>query len=137
MGGNTQLLQKKSQNRRIQGFSYYLCMMIEGSGSRAGSGSIPLTSGSGSRSGRPKNTWIRWIRIRIRKTDFLSLFRMGGNPQLLRFRVRAGGRAADPLPGAQPPRRGHSEILPVRGPTPPPRHRSQHCHSDHRQSRQC
>ncbi len=38
--------------------------MIEGSGSgsRAGSGSIPLTSGSGS--GRPKNTWIRWIRIR-------------------------------------------------------------------------
>ena len=36
--------------------------MIEGSGSRAGSGSIPSTSGSGS--GRPKNTWIRWIRIR-------------------------------------------------------------------------
>ncbi len=35
-------------------------MMIEGSGS----GSIPLTSGSGS--GRPKNMWIRWIRIRIR-----------------------------------------------------------------------
>jgi hypothetical protein len=31
--------------------------MIEGSGSRAGSGSIPLTSGSGS--GRPKNMWIR------------------------------------------------------------------------------
>jgi hypothetical protein len=41
-------------------------MMIEGSGSRAGSGSgsIPLTSGSGS--WRPKNLWIRWIRIRIR-----------------------------------------------------------------------
>jgi hypothetical protein len=35
--------------------------MIKGSGSRGGSGSIPLTSGS--RSGRPKNTWIRWIRI--------------------------------------------------------------------------
>jgi hypothetical protein len=33
-------------------------MMIEGSGS------IPLTSGSGS--GRPKNMWIRWIRFRIR-----------------------------------------------------------------------
>jgi hypothetical protein len=46
--------QKESQNSRIQGFSYYFCMMIEGSGSgsRAGSGSIPLTSGSGS--GRPK-----------------------------------------------------------------------------------
>jgi len=35
--------------------------MIEGSGS----GSIPLTKGSGSR--RPKNTWIR---IRIRKLHF-------------------------------------------------------------------
>jgi hypothetical protein len=61
--------QKESQNSRNQGFSYYFCMMIKGSGSRAGSGSesIPLTSGSGSR--RPKNMWIRWIRIRIRNTD--------------------------------------------------------------------
>jgi hypothetical protein len=50
--------QKESQNSRNQGFSYYFCMMKEGSGS----GSIPLTSGSGS--GRPKNMWIRWIRIR-------------------------------------------------------------------------
>ncbi len=41
---------KESQNSRNQGF-YYFCMMIEGSGS------IPLTSGSGS--GRPKNMWIR------------------------------------------------------------------------------
>ncbi len=49
--------QKESQNRRTQGFSYYFCMMIEGSGS----GSIPLTSGSG----WPKNMWIR---IRIRNT---------------------------------------------------------------------
>jgi hypothetical protein len=41
--------------------------MIEGSGSGAesGSGSIPLTSGSESGSGRPKNMWIRWIRIRL------------------------------------------------------------------------
>jgi hypothetical protein len=46
--------QKESQNSRNQGFSNYFCMMIEGSGS------IPLTSGSGS--GRPKNMWIRWIR---------------------------------------------------------------------------
>jgi hypothetical protein len=46
--------------------------MIEGSGS--GSIPVPLTSGSGSGSRRPKNTWIRWIRtrIRIRNTDFMS-----------------------------------------------------------------
>ena len=44
--------QKESLNSRNQGFSYYFCTIIEGSGSRAGSESIPLTSGSGS--GRPK-----------------------------------------------------------------------------------
>ncbi len=40
--------------------------MLEGS--RSGSGSIPLTNGSGSGSRRPKHTWIRgiWIRNRIR-----------------------------------------------------------------------
>jgi hypothetical protein len=59
--------QKESQNSRIQDLSYF-CRMIEGSGSRAGSGSIPLTSGSGS--GRPKGTSIRWIRIRT--TGFLT-----------------------------------------------------------------
>ncbi len=53
--------QKESLNSRNQGFSYYFCMMIEGSGS----GSISLTSGSGS--WRPKNMWIR-IQIRIRNT---------------------------------------------------------------------
>ncbi len=65
--------QKESQNRGNQGFSYYFCMMIEGSGSGAGSvsGSIPLTSGFGSGSGRPKNMWIRWIRIRIRNTAYV------------------------------------------------------------------
>jgi hypothetical protein len=36
----------------------YICLLIEGSGS------IPLTNGSGSGSRRPKNMWIRWIRIR-------------------------------------------------------------------------
>ncbi len=49
---------KKSQNSRNHGFSYYFCLMLEGSRS----GSIPLTNGSGSR--RPKNMWIPWIRIR-------------------------------------------------------------------------
>jgi hypothetical protein len=59
-------MSKKSQNNRIQGFSYYFCMMMEGSGS------IPVTSGYGS--GRPKNTWIRWIliRIRIRNTERIN-----------------------------------------------------------------
>ncbi len=33
--------------------------------------SIPLTSGSGS--GRPKNMWIRWIRIRFRNTGILYI----------------------------------------------------------------
>ncbi len=42
---------KESQNSKNQGFSYYFCMTIEGSGS-----------------GRPRNMWIRWIRIRIRNT---------------------------------------------------------------------
>ncbi len=37
-----------------------------------GSGSIPLASGFGSGSGRPKNKWIRWIRIRIRNTGLSS-----------------------------------------------------------------
>jgi hypothetical protein len=62
---------KKSQNStgRIQGFSYYFCMMIEGSGS----GSIPLTSGSGS--GRPKNTWIRIRRSALRYKT-VSAFRI-------------------------------------------------------------
>jgi hypothetical protein len=52
---------KNSQNSKNQGFSYNFCLMIEGSGS----GSIPLTNGSGFGSRRPKNMWIRWIRIRI------------------------------------------------------------------------
>jgi hypothetical protein len=39
-------------------------MMIEGSGSGYESRYIHLTNGSGSE--RPKNMWIRWIRIRIR-----------------------------------------------------------------------
>jgi hypothetical protein len=59
-------VKKKSQSSRNQGFSYYFCLVMEGSG--PGSGSAPLTNGSGSGSRRPKNMWIRWIRIRICKT---------------------------------------------------------------------
>ncbi len=61
--------QKDQQKSRNPGFSYYFCMMIEGSGSGSragsGSGSLHLISGNGSGSGRPKNMWIR---IRIRNT---------------------------------------------------------------------
>jgi hypothetical protein len=45
--------------------------MIEGSGS----GTMPLTNGSESGSMRPKNMWIRWIRIRIRNTEYNSVGR--------------------------------------------------------------
>ncbi len=83
--------QKESQNSRIQGFSYYFCMMIEGSvsGSRAGSGSIPLTSGSGS--WRPKNTWIRWIRIRIRNTAGNDIKRRNRVKSCLLCRAKPSG----------------------------------------------
>ncbi len=52
----------------IKVFLTFYCLVIEGSRSGAGSGSesIPLTDESGSGSRRPKNMWIRWIRIRIR-----------------------------------------------------------------------
>jgi hypothetical protein len=54
-----------------KGFSYYFCLMIEGSGS----GSTALTNGSGSGFRRPKNIRIRiWIRIRIRNTGFKIFF---------------------------------------------------------------
>ncbi len=59
---------KKSQNSRNQGFSTYFCLMIEGSGS------IPLTNGSGSR--MPKNMWIR---IRICNTGFSSSSKFEAN----------------------------------------------------------
>ncbi len=55
------------KNSRNQGFPYYFCMTTEGSGS------VPLTNGSGSR--RPKNIRIRRICIRIRNAAFkASLF---------------------------------------------------------------
>jgi hypothetical protein len=38
---------KKPENIRNKGFSYYFCLIIEGSGYR----SLPVTTGSGSRSG--------------------------------------------------------------------------------------
>ncbi len=45
---------------------HHFCMMTEGSGSV----SISLTRWSGSGSSRPKNMWIRWVRIRIHNTAF-------------------------------------------------------------------
>ncbi len=54
----------KSQSSRNQAFSYYFCLVIEGSGSGTGSGSIPLTNGSGSGSRRPKNRSHKAIEIK-------------------------------------------------------------------------
>ncbi len=45
-------VKKMSQSCRNQDFSFYFCLVIE------------LTNGYGSGSWRPKNLWIRWIRIR-------------------------------------------------------------------------
>ncbi len=74
---------KKSQNSRNQGFSYYFCLMIEGSGF------VPLTNGSGYRSGRPKN-----IQSRIRNTgttndEFGSA--RPKNKRILRIRIHNTG----------------------------------------------
>ncbi len=52
---------------RNQDFSYYFCLMIEGSRAGAGSGSVPRTNRPCFWSGRPKNIRIR-LRIRIRNT---------------------------------------------------------------------
>jgi hypothetical protein len=51
---------KKSKRRHktVKIKVFLTSLMIEGYGS------IPLTNGSGSGSRRPKNMWIRWIRIR-------------------------------------------------------------------------
>ena len=68
----------KSQNSRNHGFSYYFCLMIEGSVSRAGSGSVsragsgsvPLTNGSGSR--RPKNKRVHNTVMKVMKQSCQS-----------------------------------------------------------------
>ncbi len=79
------IVQMELQNSRNQGYSYYFCLMIDGSGfrseSEARSRSTPLTNGSGSRSGRPKAKplWIRWIRIR--NTDFSTILRAFGTSE--------------------------------------------------------
>ncbi len=58
-----------SQNSRNHGFSYYFCLMIEGSGSE------PLKIGSGRlKTIRILRIWIR-TRIRIRNTAFKYIFR--------------------------------------------------------------
>ncbi len=64
-------VQKMKQSIRNQGFSYYFCLVIEGSGS----GSITLNNGSGSGYRRPKNIRIRRIRIWIRIRNTGTLYR--------------------------------------------------------------
>jgi hypothetical protein len=95
--------QKESQKSSNKGFSYYFCMMIEGSGSRSGSGSIPLTNGSGSGSKRPKNMWIRWIQIRIRISNTGGDLLVKYGSQLKRYRsdTRWTGLKVTPVDRAQ------------------------------------
>jgi hypothetical protein len=95
-------VKKKSQNSRNQGFSYYFCLMIEG----CGSGSVPLTNGSGSR--RPKHiVWIRRIRIRNTGGYRTHAYLSGGGelgraltPRLLSSELLGGGLAAEAVPAA-------------------------------------
>jgi hypothetical protein len=72
---------KKSQNSRNQCFSYYFCLMIEGSGSRSGAGSVSLTNRSGS--GMPKKYGSYGIRIRktADKWSFIGSRSRGGSWQ--------------------------------------------------------
>ena len=73
---------KDVTNSRNQGFSFYFCLMIEGSGS----GSIPLINESGSGSRRPKNKQIR--RIRIRNTGSSNLSTSASNSLAMEEEVR-------------------------------------------------
>ncbi len=78
--------QKESQNSKTQCFSYYFCIMTEWSGS------IPLTSGSGSGSWRPnriRNTGNKYWRF-----CYLKVFGLSGLGQGL-----YGPKAVDDVPG--------------------------------------
>jgi hypothetical protein len=54
----------------------------------AGSGSIPLTNGSGSGSRRPKNMCNRWIQIRIRNHNTLCNILCMIHPIQIRIRIK-------------------------------------------------
>jgi len=80
--------------------------MIEGSGS----GFIPLTDGSGSGSKRPKNMWIRWIRIR--NTGFLlaswsSMMKIEGSG----FASGSGSISQRPGSGSTPKCHGSATLV--------------------------
>ncbi len=81
--------------------------MIEGSGSRAGSGSIPLTSGSGS--WRPKTRGSRCGKLAVSSILFTVL-------ALWRVRGISRGRACLHLPGLPGQRsgKGQDHLPPVR-----------------------
>jgi hypothetical protein len=102
---------QNNRNHRNQGFSCYICLMIEvsGSGSRAGSGFTPLTNGSGSGSRRLRNMWIRWIRIRIRNT---------GDPgcsSRIRIMIFYPSRIPDPgVKKASDPESGSATLRPMK-----------------------
>jgi hypothetical protein len=71
---------KRSHKKLESRIFLHICLMKEGSGSGAESGSIPLLM---SGSGGPKNMWIRWIRIRNRNTAFYAVLLTSPPPPLL------------------------------------------------------
>ncbi len=77
----------KSQNNRNQGFSYYFCLMIEGSGS------IPLTNGYGSGSRRPKTygsgTQIMGVIMQVMYCTYLAGARLDETARIQPVRVVA------------------------------------------------
>jgi hypothetical protein len=85
----------------INVFSYYFCLMIEGS--KSWFVSVSLTNGFGS--GRPKNIWI--LRIRIRNTAcVMRVWCLGSecNSTVERVRAPDGGLpAGGPHPGRPGP----------------------------------
>ncbi len=80
----------------------YLYEKREGSGS--GTGSLTLTNGSGS--GKPKNIWIRWIRIRnygynteiFFSITFFCAASVGDRIRIRIRRIRMFLSLPDPLP---------------------------------------
>jgi hypothetical protein len=87
---------KSKRSQKTLGIKVFLLFLLD---ERSGSKSKPRNNGSGS--GRPKNMWIRWIRIRIRNTKIFYNYLLSQSKlkipiwiqkkeEILRFLKRAG-----------------------------------------------